>query len=212
MTETREEMARRLLQFHEPVHRNFGDDITAFHEWNVEFATTKFKAKVSNDKPVTFFTFHRNDAISVLETPYGPGHEKRAVFEVIRKACDMDRGMNMMSAISEIWIKSFTNVDPGNPRKGQLDEEGRPYKEMRRQYKEIRHMPGREDGLMVATYHRDGRVKMTRWVVKLKHNPANNRMLERDDVPDADTSNMYGQAFGFMQPEKPMSVIEGEEE
>jgi hypothetical protein len=100
--------------------------------------------------------------------------------------------VDMLSVINEVWIASVKTV-----------------KEVRR-YGSVRETPGREDGLMVTTYTRGGEVKMTRWVVKLKPNPANNRVLARDDIDGAEVKSMTGQGFGFFSEERDIDEAEAE--
>lgn len=122
----------------------------------------------------------------MLETPYGNEAEKRVVQRTVREACQIDPSVSMVTAINEVWV----TVDPD--------------RETLHRHREVRHIPGREDALMVVTNHRDQRWRMTRWVVKLKAHPANNRLLERDDERGDDIADLYGPNFGFFAPERPV--------
>jgi hypothetical protein len=183
MTESLDDIRQRLVNFHK------NDEVPpatleAFHEWNVRFALEKFKGKRTNDEPVTFFNFKRNDSLSIMESDYRNEREKAAVFRMVRLVCmDKTMSVDMLSVINEVWIAAVKTAEEV------------------RQYGSVRNTPGREDGLMVSTYTRDGGCKMTRWVVKLKANPARNRILARDDIDAATVGSMSGQGFGFFQPE-----------
>lgn len=192
-TESHHAKTRRLMKFHPHQPRLMFYDLATFHEHCVEFAVRHFKAKTDNNVPLCFYIFARNDGTSTLETPWEGPDEKVHVMHTIREAVRLDHGVRMLATINEVWIAQAEGTPEGEARKM--------FAELRRQYKEVRFMPGREDGLMVVSYARDGEVKTTRWVVKLKHNPANNRMLERDDL-DAKSLQMSGQHFGYFEPER----------
>lgn len=198
---TGEDVVKRLLRFHDPIPLQLHEypTLETFHEWNVEFALAKFRAKQSNNELVTFFNFRRPSSITVLETPYESDVEKYAIQQTIREVCRLDPSVVMVSSLCEMWIAEQSN-NPVDPSYRAIDR-----------YGEVRKVPGREDGLMVATFHRNGKAKVSKWVVKLKHNPANNRILARDDVETDEASGMqwYGANFGFFRPER--SWREGEQ-
>lgn len=185
--ETRDEITNRLLKFHPQVPLVF-HDLDAFHEWNCEFAVAKFRAKRSNNEPVTFFNFQRHDGISVLETAYENDREKYAVMDTVREACRLGAGVLFLCSIHEAWIAAVMD-----------DAAKEQWKRLRREGKAVKDMPGREDALVCGSYDRKGGAKLTRWVARLKYNPSNNRLLARDDV-DLTGQEFYGPGFGFMNP------------
>jgi hypothetical protein len=183
-----DEIRSRLVNFHKR-EEEAPPTFEEFHEWNIRFALEKFKAKRTH-APVTFFNFRRGDSISIMESDYRDEREKRAVFRMVRLMCMGEpMGVDMLSVINEVWIATTKSVD-----------------EVRR-YGSVRETPGREDGLMVTSYTRGGGVKMTRWVVKLKKDPARNIILARDDVDTATIKSMYGQAFGFFSEERSVDEV-----
>jgi hypothetical protein len=185
-----DDIRERLVKFH-PHVEGAPSTLDEFHEWNIRFALEKFKAKTSNEEPVTFFNFRRGPSLSIMESGYRDHREKASVFRMVRAVCmEPAMGVDMLSVINEVWIASVKSP-----------------KEVRR-YGSVSQTPGREDGLMVTTYTREGGVKMTRWVVKLKPNPARNRILARDDIDGVELENMSGQGFGFFSEER--SVDEAE--
>lgn len=184
-----DDIRSRLTNFHKREEQA-PPTFEEFHEWNIRFALEKFRAKKSNSEPVTFFNFRRGDSISIMESDYRDGREKGAVFRMVRLMCMEEwMGVDMLSVINEVWIATTKSVD-----------------EVRR-YGSVRETPGREDGLMVTSYTRGGSVKMTRWVVKLKKDPARNIILARDDVDTATIKSMYGQAFGFFSEERSVDEV-----
>lgn len=184
-----DDIRSRLTNFHKREEQA-PPTFEEFHEWNIRFALEKFRAKKSNSEPVTFFNFRRGDSISIMESDYRDGREKGAVFRMVRLMCMEEwMGVDMLSVINEVWIATTKSVD-----------------EVRR-YGSVRETPGREDGLMVTSYTRGGGVKMTRWVVKLKKDPARNIILARDDVDTATIKSMYGQAFGFFSEERSVDEV-----
>jgi len=190
-----DDIKERLVKFHR--HNEVPPTtLDEFHEWNIRFALEKFRAKKSNEEPVTFFNFLRHgQSLSIMESGYRDHREKASVFKMVRAVCmEPAMGVDMLSVINEVWIASVKTV-----------------KEVRR-YGSVSQTPGREDGLMVTTYRRDGEVKMTRWVVKLKANPANNRVLARDDIEGAELKTMSGQGFGFFHEERDVDEAEAEAE
>lgn len=171
--------AERMLVMHPSVPMG-PQTLDEFHEWSVEFALEKFRAKPSNDHPINFFNLRRPSAIMILEPRCETEREKHAVMLAVRELCaepEADTGLRMISSINEIWIAVTTS------------------KEEFEQYGAVRNMPQREDGLMVATYDRDGDRRVTRWIVKLKANPANNRILARDDVHGDDVMGIGADYF-----------------
>lgn len=191
--ETLDERVRRLMHFH-PHQPVMFTDLSAFHEHCVEFAVAKFKAKTDNGKPLSFYIFARTDGTATLETPWEGPDEKVAVMHTVREAVAVDYGVRMLATINEVWIAKTDTTEEATAQQS--------FRQLRREYKQVRYMPGREDGLMVVSYARDGGSRTTRWVVKLKHNPANNRLLERDDVVPGKEDQMYGQHFGYFAPER----------
>jgi hypothetical protein len=172
-----------VLRFHKPVTPG-PQTLAEFHEWNVAFALQKFRAKPSNDEPVSYFNFRRGSSIQIMETAHTNAAEKRAVFRMVRAACrEPAAGVEMLSMISEVWIAISKD------RQDIL------------RYPSVRETPGREDGLMVSTYSRDGGVCETRWVVRLKPDPADNLILARDDVAIDEADVRSGPAADFFQPE-----------
>lgn len=178
----------RLLIFH-PTVPMAGTTIEAFHEWNIAFAIEKFRAKPSNDAPpVTFFNFFRGDHVIVMESCWENDREKYAVFRTVRQVCLLDPAVQILSWTHEAWIASTESHGPD-------------IEQLRAQYSEVRLMPGREDALVVTTSARNGPSKMTKWVVRIKPNPADSIMLARDDV-DLSDIELYGFGANFFGPER----------
>jgi hypothetical protein len=92
----------------------------------------------------------------------------------------------MVSLINEVWIATIEAKDEDD---------------LIEQYGEVRNVPGREDALMVVTEARAGGKRLTKWVVKLKKDPAKNIVLARDD---ADCEEMEGRAVNFFPSVRPL--------
>jgi hypothetical protein len=160
--------------------------LDAFHEWNVEFALAKFKAKTDNDIPVNFINYKRDGHIIIWEPEANSEGMKAAVYSTVRAACrHPGAGVEMVSLVTEAWVAVIKAKDEKN-----IDD-------LIEQYGEVRNVPGHEDALMVITEAREGGRMATKWVVKLKKDPAKNIVLARDD---ANFDEMKGRAVDFFPP------------
>lgn len=180
MTETKEQMAARIFHFLPMVPMGNDECITIddFHEWCVAYAIKAFKGKLTNDHPIQCYAMRRPGFIHVLESRHESEAEKRAVQMCVRDILQIDLATVMIASIMEVWV--------AHQAKGE-------------RYIEPRLHPKREDALMVMSEHRQGPKKMTKWVCKIKHNPANSRMLARDDV-DMSIGDYFGYQFGLFEP------------
>lgn len=177
--------AEQLLQFE--TDRTVFAELKDFHEWAVALAIKKFMEKPSNDKPVMSFAFQRYDGITIMNCSWENEHEKNAVFDTVRHACQIDPGTSFVSHLQEVYLIA--------------EHDKAEFARLRAQYGAVRHMPGHVDGLMVQSSARSGETKLTKWEVKLKPNPANNIMRARDDL-DMTGIEFRGRATGFFAPVK----------
>lgn len=196
MTETAEQFLKRMMVWDHPPYDGPVFDfkgIEDFHEWCVELAIKKFRGKRNQAAPpVCCYVLQRPGGVSVLNTPWEGPEDKFKVQRMVRGMVSnplMGGLIPWMATINEVWIAS------------EAIAQGKSFKELRAQYGEVRHMPGREDRLMVITQSREGKHRVTRWVVKPKPNPADSIMLARDDF-DSDSKDQFsGRHFNYFDPD-----------
>lgn len=192
--ESPEAALRRLFVWDDPAYDGLTfKDMAAFHEWCVELAVSKFKGKRNQEAPpVCCYVLMRPGGVSVLNTPWQSEDDKRRVQYAVRRMMShpmMAALTPWIATINEVWIAS-QEIAPGKD----IDE-------LRKEYGEVRNIPGREDGLMVMTQGRDGKGKATRWVVKPKPDPSKSIMLARDDLEMGDGMEWRGHHVNYFEPE-----------
>ena len=156
-----------------------------FHEWCVLLATKAITDKTSNDYPVSCFAFQRRKEIQLMNVKWESDAEKQAIFGTVRMVCQHDKSVTFVCHMQEIYLtvaKTREEMDAAL-----------------RKYGQVRRMPDRVDGLMVASYSRAGDVRISKWEVRLKRNPADNRLLARDDM-DMSGAQWRGQATHWFGP------------
>lgn len=182
-----------LFKWRDQVDRVF-TELKPFHEWVVQLAQDTFYSKKDHG-PICMWVFQRHDGISVLETPWDSPEEKSRVMYAVRSMINHDItkqfGVDLMATINEVWIASAQG------------KSAKELEEWQRQFGEVRFIPGREDGLMVQSYHRNGASLVTRWVAKIKKDPQKSYLLARDN--ESTDGEWVGQHTNYFEPPRKLS-------